>query len=283
MKIIKREAEKPKSTMYGHKLGFSHRLGAEGATEAALEFEARKIISVELVRMNLPHPVDVIETTYLKNGVVEREYKELETVRTDEELESGQKIFKTLEMILNKRDIRSIRASSFAKEIIDRLRCDARFGYKQFCSESHKNTAHSVYIYTVLAIAVATASATNNINFEAPIDVSIFKMGVSLKLCFKMKLSDNQKIRKRDNLMSIPKLESKLAYLCALCREDGIKSTIKIVGSSLTFEYVIKEVPPEAPRLYAKEDEEKAIFDELLNAFNPPSTVDVELDEDASI
>lgn len=277
MKIIKRELEKSKGNIYGKRLDISRRLGAKGYVEQIDEFSARRLIGAELIRMNIPHPVDVIETTYVKNGVVEREYRELETLRNDEELKNGQNIFKTLGKILNKRDVRTLKTSDFIKEILEKLASDPRFAYKQISTENSKNTAHSVYIYTVLAIIVATVSLTNNLDFEAPISFSISKQGDALAFIFKI-ITNQNAIKNREQLTKNPKLESKLAYLCALCREDDVKSTIKIVDSSVIFEHIVREVPHETARVYAKDDEQLMVIYELLNAFNPPLADDDQLD-----
>lgn len=282
MKIVKREKESHGSTMYGHKLTNRRQLATEGYVEQTYDFSARKILSIELVRMNLPHPVDVIETTYLKNGVVEREYRELESIRSKEELENGQTIFKTLGKILNKRDVRAIKAVDFLKEILERLASDTRFAYKQINSKNYKNTAHSVYIYPLIAIIVATVSSTVNLDFSSPVEISISKQGACLILTFKT-LTNQNVIGSREWLAKNPRLESKLAYLCALCREDNMKSTIRIVDNLVIFEYVIKEASPEVPRVYAKEDEQLKVFYELLNAFNPPLSDDAVSDGEVSI
>ncbi len=278
MKIIKREGQGKSATLYGNKLNMRRHLAANvDAEESMQELSRRKILSVELIRMEMPHPVDVIATTYEEKSIVSREYKELFSLRTENERKRDERIFKTLEKILNKRDVKTLKASSFITEIIKRLTNDARYAYKQFHKASSENTAHSVYIYTVLAIVVATVSAINDIDFHSPVSVSMTKEGRVSTLIFKVNTKRQDTLRKRQDLIKIPNLESKLAYLSSLCREDEIKSTVKSIGTSVTFEYKIKEAPPEAPRVYAKEDEEKLIFNELLNAFNPPLSPELDV------
>ena len=130
-----------------------------------------------------------------------------------------------------------------------------------------------------MALVVATVSAANDVAFESPIMFSMIKQGAILSLTFKTKLCEGEKIRKREAFIKIPKIESKLAYLSSLCSQSEIKSSVKIIADSVIFEYQIKEAISQAPRLYASDDEQSTVFYELLEAFNPPSSFDDELDE----
>ena len=270
MKIIKRENKKEISTIYGNKQGTRTRLGADVYDEADnKEMGGRRLVSAELVRMNLPHPVDVIEYTYSSGGIIEKEYQQLETLRSQKELENDEKIFATLEKVLAKRDIKRIKTSSFVKEILSRIGDDPRFAYKKNICESRKNTEHSVHIYTVLAIIVASISATSNINFKAPIVVSFSNVGKELSITCEIISKSLESIRKMENFIRIPRLEAKLVYLSTLCKADGVRGTVKAIGNKAIFNYRIKEAPPEPAHIYAKDDEQSIIFSELLNAFNP--------------
>ncbi len=272
MKIIKREANDKNHTLYGHKMSVSRLLGAESSSEQIDKFRQRKILSIELLRMKTPYPVDVIETTYTKNGILEREYKELEAVRSDEELEAAQRIFKQLERVLNKRDVRRINARAFVKEITDKLSRDPRFAYKQIDGKIDKNTPCSVYIYTALSLIVASASIADDLDFETPLGVMFSSERGALTLSFITCINSGKAPRSRTQIFKNPRLEAKLAFLSSLCLEDNVEGRIKIADGVATLEYKIKEAPPDAPCLYSAPDEEDRILNELLNAFNPPSS-----------
>jgi hypothetical protein len=278
MKIIKRGEENTKSTLYGNDTKAHTLLGADVyGIKTTIAFEKRNLVSAELIRMNFPHPVDVIELNYLKNGIKEKEYKELETVRNDEELEKDGKIFETLEKILSKRDVKSVNASTFAKEIVERLSGESRYAYKCFVGKSTKSANHVIYIYTALALIAASISATNNIDFQAPMKFSSSSKGRELRLLLKINTKSLDGVRK-SSIVKIPRLEARLAYISMLCSAEDIKCTATANGDEVAFEYLIKESPQEAPCLHSKQDEENQIFSELLYAFNPPSQYDEDED-----
>ena len=273
MKIIKREKEMSIGRLYGNKMSAHNRLGAHTFNEGAgIKLHNGKLISVRIIRMENSYPVDVIETVRERNGVALREYTELSTVRNEEELKRDERIFKTLEAVLKKRDVRTIKLSSFIKEIIARLKSDTRFAYKNFEKEKSQNAEHCVYIYTLLAIIVATVSAVNDIDFSSSVLLSTDKYSDAMEICFKSTTRELKLYKNRDSILKIPRLEAKIAYLNSLCAQDGVSSEIKATGNTIIFKYRIKNAPPEAMKLYSKYSEETEIFSELLYAFNPPST-----------
>ena len=273
MKIIKREKELGIKTLYGNKMSAHRSIGADSYIEnEELKLYGGKIISVSIVRMEMPYPLDVIEIVRERNGVTTREYTELETVRSDEELKRDECIFKTLETVLEKRDVRTIKLSSFVKEIIDKFKSDVRFAYKDFEKSKSQNSEHCVYIYTLLAIIVATVSSINDIDFKSSVSLSADKRSDTMEICFKSTTKELKSYKNRDSILKISRLEAKIAYLNSLCIQDGVSSEIKTAGSTITFKYKIKNAPPEASLLRSKESEEEKIFNELLYAFNPPST-----------
>jgi hypothetical protein len=86
----------------------------------------------------------------------------------------------------------------------------------------------------------------------------------------------------KSSIIRIPRLEARIEFLCALCSLEGIQSGLRKTSESVEFEYIIKEIPTEAPILYAKDDEQMRIFRELVDIFNPVSSYepdDEELEE----
>lgn len=266
MKIINKLNKNQSNRFYGNKNTAHKRIAAEDYDE--INLGKNGLQGAQLIRINLEHPVDVIEFSYFKNGTLKKEYKELETLRDEIELECDAKMFETLSKVLSKKDVKNIKASSFVDEVVSRLSSDIRFAYKKWICKSLKNTDHSVQIYTVLAIIIATVSISNNIDYKSPVSISISKRALSTHISVKARIR-GIKVRKRDDFIRIPKIEAKLEYLNALCDETGVESSFKLAGHTLVFNYKVMDISPRVPCFFAKEDEEARVFEELLNAFNP--------------
>ena len=101
-----------------------------------------------------------------------------------------------------------------------------------------------------------------------PIKMKFKKSKDALKMDFKMTTMRHRDIRNRMKLKDIRGTEAKLAYIAAICREDNINCTFKLVNGSVAIEYDICAIEPYKGIVYSKPDERKKVFNELMDLFS---------------
>ena len=276
MKIVTRDSTKTKKgTFYGNPdKSPSTSLGAIDLVGVG---KKASLVSITLDRLNSNRKVDVLAYTYQTPLGLATEFKELETLRDDDVFESEKAMLESYERIIKMREVENISLEKFPLEIKEYFLNDVRTAYKPLIIERTKNTTHCVYICHIYASIVAAVTLMGNIEFKTSIKMKLSKKNGTLKMRLEMKAKCHD-IRGREKLKDIQGIEVRLAYIAAICREDNINCTFKLINNSVAVEFDICAVEPHKDIVYSRPDEKRNVFNELMDLFSY-SPKDIETEE----
>ena len=276
MKIVTHDSTKTKKgTFYGNP-DKSPSTGL-GAIDLMGVGKKASLVSITLDRLYTNKKVDVLAYTYQTPLGLSTEFKELETLRDDDGFESERAMLESYERIIKMREVENISLEKFPLEIKEYFLNDVRTAYKPLGIERTKNTAHCVYICHIYALIVAAITLMGNIEFKTSIKMKLSKSKGTLKMRLEMKAKCHD-IRGREKLTDIKGIEVRLAYIAAICREDNLNCTFKLINNSVAVEFDICAVEPHKDIVYSRPDEKRNVFNELMDLFSY-SPKDIETEE----
>jgi hypothetical protein len=279
MKLISSSSKNKKRTVRHFGYSFGENTYKSVLSQSADETKISTIRDLKLSKMELikspDEKSDALIFTYKNDKTTKTKVKELQALRDKCEFEVDSKIVSSFELLNKRRDIRKINLFDCMEEIKSNLRNDIRYAYRKFETDSVKNARHSVYIYHFYALIIATISMINELDFTKPVCIELKPKSKNLSLSFKSKSKRYAEILNKTRLLNIQGTEMRLEYIGALCREDDISNTFKIIDNTLEIEYIFAPIEKEGA-LYADVLEERMFFIEYMDIFNPIRNREVE-------
>ncbi len=211
---------------------------------------------------------DLLVKTHTLNQETETMAKVLVGIRDQEEFENDEKLLTTFELVCAKKDIKRINLEHFLEEVKESFGDDIRYAFKEITTQASKNMRHSVYIYHIYVIIIATMSIINELDFKPPVHIELIKNDNNVKLSFRIKSKRLGEVINKRRLLNIPGIEIRLEYIGALCQEDDINNTFKIIDNTLLIDYAFGELAYKEGALFSNAREEKSFFKEYMDIFN---------------
>ena len=266
MKLIRSHQNKSKSSIINDK-NTRRILLSNAKIDIKNPLVKENVIKLDIVRGEYDKR-DLLITTVKKGEMLFTKTKELLAIRDDEMFQNDRAVALSLERLVKMTDIKRITLDRFFDEIKQKFENDIRYAYKEIDTVSSKNARHSVYIYHIYAIIIATMSILNEIDFKPSVSIEFKGINDELYLSFEIKSKSVSKVTRKSKLLEAPNIEMRLEYIGALCREDGIDSTIEIASNTFKIEFYIFKTHEREGQVYSTALEEAQFFDEFMDIFN---------------